>query len=153
MGKSLPSVTKLQDFARVTAQNLNGPKFPIPRSKIKFSPEFSKSLEGGYLERKIRKMEGPQRENRIPLSEVVSDCMKRWFQDTLKEARAGDIGMQVLVGQMYFRGYGIPKDVHKGRVWITKASKNRSSVWKVSDKHPGYNASDSDSDELKGDLK
>ncbi|KAG9450053.1 hypothetical protein H6P81_010018 [Aristolochia fimbriata] len=37
----------------------------------------------------------------------------------------------------------------EGRAWITKASRTRSSVWKVSDKHPGYNASDSDSDELK----
>lgn len=25
----------------------------------------------------------------------------------------------------------------KGRVWLTKASRTRSSVWKVGDKHPG----------------
>ncbi|XP_077212703.1 uncharacterized protein LOC143847815 [Tasmannia lanceolata] len=151
MGKSLPYITKLQDFARVTAENLNGPKFPKSRSKIKFSPEFSKPSADS--EQRIRKMEGPQRQNRIPLAAVVSDCVKRWFQDTIKEARAGDSGMQVLVGQMYYSGYGVPRDVHKGRAWIMKASKNRSSVWNVSDKHPGYNASDSDSDELKDDLK
>ncbi|XP_048320221.1 uncharacterized protein LOC107431268 isoform X2 [Ziziphus jujuba] len=88
---------------------------------------------------------------RISLSDVVSDCVKRWFKDTLKEAKAGDINMQVLVGQMYYSGYGVPRDAQKGRIWITRASRTRSSVWKVSDKHPGYNASDSDSDELKGD--
>lgn len=49
----------------------------------------------------------------MPLSAVVSDCVKRWFQDTLKEARAGDTAMQVLVGQMYFSGYGIPRDEKK----------------------------------------
>ena len=47
---------------------------------------------------------------RIPLAEAVADCVKRWFQDTLKEAKAGDTAMQVLVSQMYYRGYGIPRD-------------------------------------------
>ncbi|KAF9597746.1 hypothetical protein IFM89_021233 [Coptis chinensis] len=93
-------------------------------------------------------MENPDRDNRAPLSDVVKDCVKRWFQDTLKEAEAGDCGMQVLVGQMYYNGYGVPRDTRKGRGWFTKASKSRSSVWKVCDKRPGYNASDSDSDEL-----
>lgn len=90
-------------------------------------------------------------DQRVPLSEVVSDCVKRWFKDTLKEAKAGDINMQVLVGQMYYSGYGVSRDAQKGRIWMTRASRTRSSVWKVSDKHPGYNASDSDSDEVKGD--
>ncbi|KAA8534010.1 hypothetical protein F0562_031527 [Nyssa sinensis] len=97
--------------------------------------------------------ENGEQQGRVPLAEVVSDCVKRWFQDTLKEAKAGDSAMQVLVGQMYYSGYGIPRDAQKGRAWISKASKNRSSVWKVSDKHPGYNASDSDSDDMKGDAK
>ncbi|KAF7144209.1 hypothetical protein RHSIM_Rhsim05G0226900 [Rhododendron simsii] len=155
---------------------------------------------------------------RTPLSRVVSDCVRRWFQETLKEAKAGDLSMQVLVGQMYFSGYGVPQDAHKvflkpeigycylrmpksgqlfklnwdgqplhallydlqnksireflarslppsqrtcfaghggehgaGRVWMTRASRVRSSVWKVSNKRPGYNASDSDSDDSKGD--
>ncbi|KAL8504922.1 hypothetical protein ACS0TY_016208 [Phlomoides rotata] len=90
-------------------------------------------------------------QRRVPLSAVVSDCINRWFQDTLKEAKTGDINMQVLLAQMYYTGYGVPKDAHKGRVWITRASKMRSSVWKVSHKRPGYNASDSDSDELADD--
>nr|DAD28149.1 TPA_asm: hypothetical protein HUJ06_029617 [Nelumbo nucifera] len=76
-------------------------------------------------------MENPERQNRVPLSEVVSDCVRRWFQDTLKEAKAGDSGMQVLVGQMYYSGYGVPRDAQKGRAWITRASRSRSSVWKV----------------------
>lgn len=50
---------------------------------------------------------------RVPLSEVVSDCVKRWFKDTLKEAKAGDVNMQVLVGQMYYSGYGVPRDAQK----------------------------------------
>lgn len=48
-----------------------------------------------------------------PLSQVVSDCVRRWFQDTLKEAKAGDLSMQVLVAQMYYTGYGVPIDAHK----------------------------------------
>lgn len=84
---------------------------------------------------------------RLPLSAVVSDCIRRWFQDTLKEAKAGDLSMQVLVAQMYSNGYGIPKDHQKAKVWMTRASRVRSSVWKVSNKRPGYNASDSDSED------
>uniref|UniRef100_A0A164SZ79 Uncharacterized protein n=1 Tax=Daucus carota subsp. sativus TaxID=79200 RepID=A0A164SZ79_DAUCS len=82
------------------------------------------------------------------LSEVVSDCVRRWFQETLKEAKAGDLNMQILVAQMYYSGYGVPVDAQKGKLWMTRASRVRSSVWKVSNKRPGYNASDSDSDEL-----
>ncbi|XP_019446937.1 PREDICTED: uncharacterized protein LOC109350215 [Lupinus angustifolius] len=94
---------------------------------------------------------GIEKNGRVTLSEVVADCVKRWFRDTLKEAKAGDINMQVLVSQMYYNGYGVPRDVQQGRVWLTKASRVRSSVWKVGEKRPGYNASDSDSDELEED--
>ncbi|OVA17221.1 Sel1-like [Macleaya cordata] len=153
MGKSVPSSTRLiKEFGRVTAEKLNSSKTPKPKSGNRFfKPETSKS--GGDLEKLKLKMEIPQRENRMPLKEVVSDCAKRWFQDTLKEAKAGDSGMQVLVGQMYYSGYGITKDAQKGKAWISKASRSRSMVGKVSDKHPGYNASDSDSDELNDDVK
>ncbi|CAA0836231.1 Unknown protein [Striga hermonthica] len=84
---------------------------------------------------------------RLPLSKVVADCVERWFEDALKEARAGDINMQVLVGQMYYSGYGVPKNAGKGNFWFTRASRVRSSVWGVIGKRPGYNASESDSDE------
>ena len=45
--------------------------------------------------------------------------MKRWFRDILKEAKAGDINMQVLVGQMYYSGYGVPRDDQKGSVSVS----------------------------------
>ncbi|KAG8096344.1 hypothetical protein GUJ93_ZPchr0013g35355 [Zizania palustris] len=80
---------------------------------------------------------GMQEDERVPLSEVVLDCTKRWFQDTLKEARAGDAAMQVLVGQMYRSGYGVNKNDHKAQIWMEKASRYRSTVWKVSNKRPG----------------
>ncbi|XP_062231119.1 uncharacterized protein LOC133928689 isoform X2 [Phragmites australis] len=48
-----------------------------------------------------------------PLSEVVDDCVQRWFQDAFKEARRGDTAMMVLVAQMYHSGYGVPKNEHK----------------------------------------
>ncbi|KAG7960422.1 hypothetical protein I3843_10G122400 [Carya illinoinensis] len=50
---------------------------------------------------------------RLPLSEVVSECINQWFKDTLKDAKAGNINMQILVGQMYYNGYGIPRDAQK----------------------------------------
>lgn len=76
-------------------------------------------------------------QRRHPLADVVGECVKRWFQDSLKEAKAGDATMHVLVGQMYYSGYGIPRDPQKGRAWISRASKSKSSAWKVSDKRPG----------------
>lgn len=54
-----------------------------------------------------------EKEVRVPLSEVVSDCVKRWFNDTLKEAKSGDVNMQVLVAQMYYNGYGVTRDANK----------------------------------------
>ncbi|KAF8720103.1 hypothetical protein HU200_024882 [Digitaria exilis] len=51
---------------------------------------------------------------RKPLSEVVGDCVQRWFQDAFKEARKGDVANQVLVAQMFFSGYGVPKNEQKG---------------------------------------
>lgn len=98
----------------------------------------------------LKSEEKRESSNRMPLSRMVSDCMKRWFQETLAEAQAGNIPMQVLVGQMYNRGYGVRKDALLGNFWMTRASKVRPSVWKISNKQPGYNASDSDSDELEG---
>lgn len=56
---------------------------------------------------------GKESNGRVPLSGVVADCAKRWFKDTLREAKAGDVNMQVLVGQMYYSGYGVPKDAQK----------------------------------------
>ncbi|XP_065870619.1 uncharacterized protein [Euphorbia lathyris] len=144
MGKSNSFTGNLQEVARIVTSHHHSPKPKKPREvrvesaalKLKKMEESSLFLDG---------------RNRVPLSQVVSECLKRWFQDTLREAKAGDIAMQVLVGQMYFNGYGVSKDSQKGLAWHNRASKSRASVWKVSDKRPGYNASDSDSDETKDD--
>ncbi|KAK5795704.1 hypothetical protein PVK06_036976 [Gossypium arboreum] len=89
---------------------------------------------------------------RIPLARVVFQLVKVRFNDALKEAKAGDTNMQVLVGQRIAMA-----------MVLLKISKSKASVWKVSDKHPGgvpsllistcYNASGSDSNELKGGAK
>ncbi|KAL6977519.1 hypothetical protein U1Q18_026318 [Sarracenia purpurea var. burkii] len=169
MGKSLPSPTILQDFAAriIASDKLHSPKQirPLSKNRVVKSPEPPKprrgrvqseqlrvNMEGSSEEVRRRRLQGEE-QGRVPLAEVVSDCVRRWFQDTLKEAKSGDSAMQVLVSQMYFSGYGVPRDAQKGRAWITRASMSRSSVCKVSDKHPGYNASDSDSDDTKADAK
>ncbi|XVE99834.1 hypothetical protein REPUB_Repub03eG0235700 [Reevesia pubescens] len=156
MGKSILCTTKGQDFAKaVPSDKLHRAKHvkPISRNQVSCQEKASSSavrVDSGRVKQKAMDTGGGQQ--RVPLGQVVSELVKTWFQDALKEAKAGDTNMQVLVGQMYCSGYGVPKDVQKGRAWIGKASRNRSSVWKVTDKHPGYNASDSDSDELKDDA-
>ncbi|CAH2074019.1 unnamed protein product, partial [Thlaspi arvense] len=148
------------EFAiRLSSENQSRPHRPTtPRSKVFVKKTRDAQLVGDYSN--LVKLEkagshsgsnpAPGSDpNRVPLAQVVEDCVRRWFQDTLKEAKSGDVGMQVLVGQMYCSGYGIPKDEHKGRAWINKASRTRSSAWQVSDKPPGYNASDSDSNDKK----
>uniref|UniRef100_A0A5B7B2W5 Sel1-like protein n=1 Tax=Davidia involucrata TaxID=16924 RepID=A0A5B7B2W5_DAVIN len=164
MGKSPPisATAKLQQVAGVATQLVKRLKTPQRSKPISPNPvnlPETARIGGGSKRLKLKKkMENSSsgsnsemQNYRTPLSQVVSDCVKRWFQDTLKEAKTGDLSMQVLVGQMYYSGYGVPRDAQKGRLWMTRASRIRSSVWKVSSKRPGYNASDSDSDELKGD--
>ncbi|KAL3521274.1 hypothetical protein ACH5RR_019423 [Cinchona calisaya] len=179
MGKSLlPSPARLQEFSRalITSNRLHHHRRPttarqIPKSSgpATSSPQPAINLSGSYRidNKEMEKNTSNSNSNshsssstsaveqgrRIPLAEVVADCMKRWFQDALKEAKAGDTAMQVLVGQMYYNGYGISKNAQKGRAWMNRASRTRSSVWKVSDKHPGYNASDSDSEDAKDEGK
>jgi TPR repeat protein len=121
MGKSLPSATKLQEFAKfVSPGRFQTPKRAKTISQIRVSaPESGKPgavrLESERVKQQklMESSEGQQSESRMPLGQVVSDCVKRWFQDALKEAKAGDSGMQVLVGQMYYSGYGVPRDPQK----------------------------------------
>ncbi|KAF5453728.1 hypothetical protein F2P56_028606, partial [Juglans regia] len=161
MGKSLPSTTSLQQLTKIiTPARLQTPKRVKSISRIRASspetgkPRFVRVDSDRVKEQKLMESsEGQQSQIRMPLAQVVSDCAKRWFQDALKEAKAGDSAMQVLVGQMYYSGYGVSRDPRKGHTWINRASKSRVLVWNVSDKQPGYNASDSDSDGLKGDEK
>lgn len=155
MGKPLPSAARLQNFARIIASDrINVTKQAKPTSKSKVSQSISPEKSPPKVARVDPaqlglKMEKSAIRTRFPLSQVVSDCVRRWFQDALKEAKAGDTGMQLLVGQMYNSGYGVRKDTEKGRTWITIASRGRSSAWKVSNKQPGYNASDSESEDLR----
>lgn len=151
MGKSLPFTGKFQELTKIVSshhpkRSKVAPVTPLRPREVRFDSE----------QLKVKKMEDGSLcidgQNRVPLCHVVSECTKRWFQDTLREAKAGDIAMQVLVGQMYCSGYGVHKNAQKGREWINRASKGRTSAWKVSNEHPGYNASDSDSDEAKGDA-
>ncbi|CAN6874841.1 hypothetical protein Bca4012_046933 [Brassica carinata] len=160
MGKSILSTVRFAEFAiRLSSENPSRPTTP-PRNKVfvKKARRETKLHHGNSNLVKLEKAGSHSGSNpappgsdptRVPLAQVVEDCVRRWFQDTLKEAKSGDVGMQVLVGQMYCSGYGIPKDEHKGRAWINKASRTRSSAWQVSDKPPGYNASDSDSNDKK----
>ncbi|KAI3731179.1 hypothetical protein L1987_62363 [Smallanthus sonchifolius] len=165
MGKSVPSSSKLQDFARVITsdriqqQSKRVLKSVSNKTRVVPPPEPAKPkgvriVHSEKQQQRLKTMEeNSSMSRRIPLAEVVLECSRRWFQDTLKEAKAGDTSMQVLVGQMYCSGYGVVKDAQKGQAWISRASRSRSSVWKVGDKHPGYNASDSDSDEVKVEEK
>ncbi|XP_073314503.1 uncharacterized protein [Primulina huaijiensis] len=164
MGKSIPAAHRFEHFAKAitsTRTSLRRPTQSPPTAKIPRPISSSHPAGPGpesrhRLKLNNRGMEAAdksERQRRLPLAEVVTDCVNRWFQDTLKEAKTGDTAMQVLVGQMYYRGYGVARDAQKGRAWIGRAAKSRSSVWKVGDKHPGYNASDSDSDDPKEDAK
>lgn len=113
MGKSLPSTARLQELARiVSSEKFRRPRRTKPVSQIPVSSPgatISHSLQG-EPDRLKRRMESSVGQSRVPLAQVVADCVNRWFQDTLKEAKAGDSAMQVLVGQMYYSGYGVPKD-------------------------------------------
>lgn len=129
----MPSIGKLQELTRVIASNRlpKRPKDQIkpPTSRVRpvSSPEPSKlrvvSVESKKQQQKQWKVNRQMGENsnsdllgqerRIPLADVVADCAKRWFQDTLREAKAGDSAMQVLVSQMYKSGYGVPANAQK----------------------------------------
>nr|XP_043610664.1 uncharacterized protein LOC122582351 [Erigeron canadensis] len=174
MGKSIPFSSKLQDVAaRIITSDRMKPQSKRPKP-VAFQTRVGPPLEPAKPKRITRLAVQQQKQQeeekqqqqkqrlktlaeisnrRIPLSEVVSDCSMRWFGETLLAAENGDVNMQVLVGQMYYSGYGTPKDAQKGREWIKAASRSRSSVWKVGYKPPGYNASDSDSDEVKTEGK
>eukprot|EP00210_Caulerpa_lentillifera_P006414 g6127.t1 len=59
----------------------------------------------------------------IPLSLVVSDAVKRWFDDTYRDAQRGDVKQQALLGQMLMEGYGCVKDPVAGAEWTERAKR------------------------------
>ncbi|CAL5340255.1 unnamed protein product [Camellia sinensis] len=84
-------------------QPLQTPRFccelrrPKSEKKMENNKSSSSSTGGGGAE---------EQNHRTPLARVVSDCVKRWFQNTLKDAK-------------------------EGRIWMTRAFRIRSSVWKL----------------------
>jgi len=113
MGKYLESAARLEELSRIVSSakpNIR-PKGTLPRSPNRVSTPRTATPFGVKVEL-AEKME-PFEECRTPLAKVVADCAKRWFQDTLREAKAGDTSMQVLVGQMYNSGYGVSRDPQK----------------------------------------
>jgi TPR repeat protein len=55
------------------------------------------------------------------LKAVVQEAVSRWFNDTLLDAKAGDVKQQALLGQMYSEGYGCAKDPAAAKEWTEKA--------------------------------
>lgn len=57
----------------------------------------------------------------VPLKMVVTEAVKRWFDDTLQEATKGDIKQQALLSQMYAEGYGCEKNPKAAKEWADRA--------------------------------
>lgn len=111
MGKSLPNnKTSLHQLTKTASQLLSKTSTKQTKPTPTIRHNNFKDMESTSDPNIINNAD---ENTRVPLSEVVSDCVKRWFKDTLKEAKAGDINMQVLVGQMYYSGYGVARDAHK----------------------------------------
>ncbi|KAG0452450.1 hypothetical protein HPP92_024850 [Vanilla planifolia] len=155
VGTRYPS---LRQFARVTSERIRATKHAKVKPALKSlecseeaSQTVSETPAGTGKAMEVKEVTVRRQENTLPLSDVVANCVRRWFRDALVEAKAGDTAMQVLVGQMYHSGYGVPPNKQKAKAWLAKASRYRSSVWKVGEKLPGYGASDSDSDDTKNE--
>ena len=72
-------------------------------------------LKGVYLLPDGRLME------KMPLSAVVTDAVRRWYVETEREASRGDVKAMALLGQMLMEGYGCNVDVDQGKKWADKA--------------------------------
>lgn len=58
-----------------------------------------------------------------PLSVVVADAVKRWYQDAEREASRGDVKQQALLAQMLTEGYGCQADLEAAKAWADKAKR------------------------------
>ncbi|RDX79197.1 Heavy metal-associated isoprenylated plant protein 33, partial [Mucuna pruriens] len=115
MGKYVESAARLEELSRIVSSTKpHRPKGTVPKSANRVAtPRSANPITCVKVESvNVKKME-TLKECRTPLAKVVADCAKRWFQDTLKEAKSGDPAMQVLVGQMYYSGYGVTRDPQK----------------------------------------
>ena len=124
MGKRLQAAAAAAAAVRSYARSLRSPSSavgkvantspaPLDTPRNSAAAAAAAASSGRAEVRDLAAACGLQEDERVPLAEVVSDCTRRWFQDALKEARAGDASMQVLVGQMYRSGYGVNKNEHK----------------------------------------
>lgn len=59
----------------------------------------------------------------VPLGIVVEDAVKRWFEETYRNAQRGDVKQQALLGQMLAEGYGCQRDPKAAEEWIERARK------------------------------
>ncbi|KAB2026116.1 hypothetical protein ES319_D06G195800v1 [Gossypium barbadense] len=104
MGKSIVCTTKGQEFAKaVPSDKLHRAKHVKPASRNRVSCREKAGPSGVRVKServKQKAMDTWGNDDRIPLAQVVSELVKGWFQEALKEAKAGDTNMQVLVGQM-----------------------------------------------------
>lgn len=75
----------------------------------------SAQLKGVYLLPDGKLME------KMPLSAVVSDAVRRWYVETEREANRGDVKAMALLGQMLMEGYGCDVDIDLGKKWADKA--------------------------------
>lgn len=121
MGTRSPSLAALRKYARVTSDRAKSARLAQTKPSLK-SPASSREEaaapipgDAASARRLMDDSRGTtkRREERVPLSDVVADCVRRWFWDALAEAKAGDAAMQVLVGQMYHSGYGVPRNEQK----------------------------------------
>jgi TPR repeat protein len=58
---------------------------------------------------------------RSSLSCVVSDAVKRWYNEAEREASRGDVKAMALLGQMLMEGYGCDVDMERGKQLAEKA--------------------------------
>ncbi|KAL0030722.1 hypothetical protein WJX77_003691 [Trebouxia sp. C0004] len=63
------------------------------------------------------------RQQRQPLSVVVSTVVKAWFQDTLKAAKQGEAEQMLVLSSMLEAGYGCNPNASQAKMWADKAQK------------------------------
>ncbi|KAB2026117.1 hypothetical protein ES319_D06G195800v1 [Gossypium barbadense] len=100
MGKSIVCTTKGQEFAKaVPSDKLHRAKHVKPASRNRVSCREKAGPSGVRVKServKQKAMDTWGNDDRIPLAQVVSELVKGWFQEALKEAKAGDTNMGVL---------------------------------------------------------
>jgi len=52
-----------------------------------------------------------------PLKECVLDATSRWFIETLRAAKSGDMNAAALAAQMLMEGYGCNEDLEEAKYW------------------------------------